>query len=154
MFNQFLPKRVDNAYRGQRPALWLLGLAVLMKAGIGLECIFNGRHAAASADGIPLDTFTSAGAQTVVALFAIWGLSQLVLCSLCVLALVRYRALVPLMYAVLLLEYLGRKGVLHYLPVPRVGPAPGVGVNAVLLVLMVVGLALSLWAKGGPKTRE
>jgi hypothetical protein len=38
-----------------------------------------GYSAAKSADGIPLDTFTPAGAQAVVSLFAVWGLAQVVI---------------------------------------------------------------------------
>jgi hypothetical protein len=55
MFNQILPRQVDNTYRGYKLALWLFGLLVLMKAGISLGTIFNGYTAASSADGIPLD---------------------------------------------------------------------------------------------------
>ena len=61
MLRQLLPQRIDNRYRGHRLALWLLAVLVLMKGGIGLGTIFNGHSAAASADGIPLDTFTPAG---------------------------------------------------------------------------------------------
>ena len=96
MFNQILPRQVDNTYRGYKVALWLFGLLVFMKAGISLGSIFNGYTAASSADGIPLDTFTPAGARAVVSLFALLGLSQLMICLLCVLVLVRYRAMVPL----------------------------------------------------------
>src|SRR5438034_4863438 len=101
MFNQILPRQVDNTYRGRKLALWLFGLLVLMKAGISLGTIFNGYTAAGSADGIPLDTFTPAGARAVVSLFALWGLSQLMICLLCVSVLVRYRAMVPFTFAVL-----------------------------------------------------
>jgi len=144
VFNPLFPRRIDNTYRGYRLALWFFGLAVLMKVGISLACIFNGRVAASSADGIPLDTLTPAGAQAVVSCFAIWGLSQLVIGLLCVLVLVRYRAMIPFMFALILLEHLGRKLILHVLPVPRTGTPPGSAVNLVLLGVMIVGLALSL----------
>ena len=60
---------------------------------------------ASSADGIPLHTFTPAGAQAVVSLFAIWGLAQLIICLLCILALVRYRSIIPFMFVLLLLDF-------------------------------------------------
>jgi hypothetical protein len=50
---------------------------VLMKGAISLGSIFNGYDAASSADGIPLATFTPTAAETVVTLFALLGLSQL-----------------------------------------------------------------------------
>jgi hypothetical protein len=76
MFEQLLPRRVDNAYLGSRFALWLFGLLLFMKTSIGVGTIVNGRNAAISADGIPLDSFGPAGAQAFVAIFAAWGLAQ------------------------------------------------------------------------------
>ena len=130
---------MDNDYRGHKAALWLFALLLLMKVSVSVNSIFNGRLVAASADGIPLDTFTAAGAQTVVSLFAILGLSQLTLCLLGVLVLVRYRALMPLLFSLLLLEYVGRRLIFHYLPVPRTGTPPGSTINLILLALMVAG---------------
>jgi len=144
MFNPLFPQRVDNTYRGYKLALWFFGLLVLMKLAISLNSIFNGYSVASSADGIPLDTFTSAGAQAVVSIFALLGLAHLMICLLCILVLVRYRTLIPFMIALLLLEYLGRKLILHFLPIAKTGTPPGFIVNLVLLALMIVGLALSL----------
>ena len=148
MLDQLLPRRVDNAYRGSKLALWLFAVVVFMKGAISLNSIFNGYLVASSADGIPLDTFPAAAAGTVVSLFAIWGLGHLVLCLLGILVLVRYRSLVPIMFALLLLEHLSRRAILHFLPIVKTGTPPGLVVNLVLLALMVVGLALSLWSHG------
>ena len=150
MFNRILPRQIDNTYRGYKLALWLFGLLVLLKTGISLGTIFNGHAAASSADGIPLDTFTPAGVRTVVSLFALWGISQLMICLLCVLVLVRYRAMVPFMFALLLLEYLSRRLILQIMPVDTTGASPGHFINLGLLALMIVGLALSLWRNGDP----
>ena len=76
MLKQILPQRIDNTYRGHPLAVWLFIPVVVLKTGIALGTIFNGRGAAQSADGIPLDSFGASGAEAVVALFAIWGLSQ------------------------------------------------------------------------------
>jgi hypothetical protein len=148
VLNQLLPQPIDNRYRGHKLALWLFGLLLLMNLVIGLNSIFNGRTVASSADGIPLDTFTPAAARTVVTLFALLGLSRLALCLVGILALVRYRAMVPLMFAVFLFGHLGRWLILRAMPIPRTGTPPGSIVNLVLLGLMVVGLALSLWRQG------
>ena len=105
MLNQLFPRQIDNSYRAHKLALWLFGLVVLVKLAISLGSIFNGYEAPSSADGIPLDTFTPSGAQAVVTLFALLGLAHLTICLLCVVVLIRYRAMVPFMYALLLLEY-------------------------------------------------
>lgn len=147
MLNQLLPQRFDNTYRGHKLALWLFGLLVLVKTAMSVNSIFLGHKVATSADGIPLDTFPPAAAQTVLALFAIWGFAQLMICLLCTLVLSRYRALVPLMFAFLLLEHLGRKLVLQFIPIARTGTPPGFYVNLALLAVMIAGLALSLSRK-------
>jgi hypothetical protein len=145
MLHQLLPPRIDNAYRGHTLALWLFGLLVLMKGGIALGTIFNGRSAAISADGIPLDTFTPAGEQAFVSLLAAWGLSQFVLNLIGLLVLVRYRAMIPFMFALLLLEHLGRRLVFWILPIVRTEMSPGFFVNLLFVAVMIVGLVLSLW---------
>jgi hypothetical protein len=154
MLNPLLPRRADNTYRGHRFALVLFGLLLLMKLGISLSTLFNGRTAATSADGIPLDSYTPAAAQTVVSLFALWGLTNLVICIIGLVVLIRYRGLVSFMFALFLFQQLGRYLVLQLLPIVRTGAPPGFVVNLVLLALMVVGLALSLWRRNGPASPE
>ncbi len=146
LIEQLLPQRVDNTYRGYKLALWLFALVVLMKVAMSLNSIFNGHMVASSADGIPLDTFPTAATQTVVALFAIWGLAHFMICLLCIVVLARYRSMVPLMLALLLLEHLSRRVILQVIPIVRTGTPPGLFVNLTLLALMIVGLALSLWS--------
>lgn len=147
MLSQLLPRSIDNTYRGYKLALWLFGLLVLVKTAMSVNSIFLGHKIATSADGIPLDTFPPAAAQTVLALFAIWGFAYVMICLLCILVLVRYRALVPFMFLFLLLEHLGRKLVLQFIPIARTGTPPGYFVNLALLAVMIVGLALSRWSR-------
>jgi hypothetical protein len=149
----FLPGRSDNAYRGHKLALGLLALVVLMKLAIGLNSIFNGPSVLRSADGIPLDTYPPAAAQVVVSLFALLGLSHVVIGIFGLLILIRYRALVPLAFGLLLLEHLGKRLILNFLPIARVGRPPGAAINLVILALIVVGLALSLWRRNRTPAR-
>jgi hypothetical protein len=151
MVNKILPQQADNTYRGSKIALVFFVLVVLLKLVIGVNSIFMGHNVASSADGIPLDTFTPAGTQTVVSLFASLGLSLIVICLVCILVLIRYRTLVPFMFSLLLLDQLSRKLINHFLPVPRTGSPPGSIVTLVLLAMMIVGLALSLWRRDRPE---
>lgn len=150
MLSQLFPDRLDNSYRGYKLALVILGLLALVRIAIGLASIFNGYLAASSADGIPLDTFPPAATQTILSLFAMLGLSRLLLGLLCILVLIRYRAMVPLMFAVLLVEQLGRQAIVYFLPIPRVGAPPVSVIHLTLLALMVVGLGLSLLTRKSP----
>jgi len=142
--NRIFPQRIDNTYRGHPLAFWLFIPVVVLKTGIALGTIFNGRGAAQSADGIPLNSFGASGAEAVVALFAIWGLAQLVFSVLGVLALTRYRAMIPFVFVLFLLEHLARRWILLVKPIARTGTPPGIYINLLILVLMIVGLALSL----------
>ena len=145
MLERLMPQRLDNEYRGRKLALWLFGLVVLTKSVQSLSIIFAGDYTAASADGIPLSTFPTAVAQTVLAVFAQQSLWRLTFCLLCLVALLRYRSAVPLMSAMLVANYLSGQLIFRCVPLPHVGTPPGPAINLVLFSLMVVGLVLSLW---------
>ena len=148
MLGRLLPRHVDNTYQGSKFAIWVFVPLLLLESVIGVNSIFMARSIASSADGIPLDTFPDAAAQTVIGLFATLGLDRLVMCVLCAIVLIRYRALIPLMFSLLLADQLGRRAIRYFLPIPTVGAPPGNIVTIVLLTLMVVGLALSLRSPG------
>jgi len=144
MFNRLFPRRLDSTYRGDKPALWLFGLVVSVKIAQSLGAIFNGYTTAVAADGIPLDTFSPAAAQAMLSVFARLGLRHLMLCLVGLLVLVRYRALIPLMFAFFLLELLGVKLILWFVPILGTGTPIGSYVNLALVAVAGVGFALSL----------
>ena len=144
MLNEFLPQHADNAYHGHKLALWIFALVVLMRAVQSLNSFLNARTTARYADGIPLHTYTPAAEQTTASLFSLMGWYSFIICLVCILVLVRYRSLVPVMFALLLLQSLGGRLIPHFLPIIRTGTPPGIFVNWILLAFMVVGLALSV----------
>ncbi|MEO8218887.1 MAG: hypothetical protein ABI718_17570 [Acidobacteriota bacterium] len=154
MFNQLLPRVIDNSNHGPRIALWLFGLVALAKSAMSVNLIFNGYVVATTADGVPLDTYPLAAARTIVALFAIWGLAHLLLSLICFLVLVRYRSIVPFMFLLLVVEHLSRKLILQFVPVIRAGHPPAFAFNLALLSLMILGLGLSLWSPAGSNSRR
>ena len=147
MLNHLLPPRLDNTYRGRRLALWLFGIVVLIRSLQSVLIIVNGYSIARSADGIPLETYPVAAAQTIVALFAISSLNRLIVSLVCVVVLVRYRSAIPSMFALLGLGYLAGEIILRFIPIVRVGTPPGPIVNFIMFALMIVGLALSIWKR-------
>ncbi len=152
MFETLLPRKLDNEYRGIKAALWIFGLVVSVKAAQSLAIIFAGYSTAKDADGIPLDIYTPASASTVVAVFAQGSLWRLFFCLVCALVLVRYRSAVPLMFALLAVNYIAAQVILVFVPLARTGTPPGPVVNFVLFAFMLVGLALSLRRRGAPTT--
>lgn len=154
MLGELLPRCMDNEYRGHKLALWLFALVITMKSAQSLAIIFNGHSTARDADGIPLETFTPAAAQTVVAVFAQGSLWRLFFCLLCALVLLRYRSAVPLMFGLLALNYIAAQLVLIFVPLPRVGAPVGPLVNLILFVVILIGLGFSLWRRGGSVANE
>ena len=151
IFERLLPQQIDNTYRGQRVALWIFGLVTVLRITQSVFIIFNSYTTVVNADGIPLDTFTPAAAQTVVSIFALNSVSRLIIALLCVVVLVRYRSAVSFMFALLVLNYLAGQLVTQFIPLPRVGTVPGPIVNLITFALTLVGLALSLWRRGDQK---
>lgn len=143
MLNRFLPAQADNTYRGYKIGLWIFGLVVLFRLGIALGTLFNGHNAASQADGIPISTFGPAGAQAVVTEYAIWGLAHVVISIMCIVVLVRYRSLVPFMFALITFEHIARRAIFYVMPIVT-NAAPGGTINLVLLLVMLAGLVLTL----------
>jgi hypothetical protein len=146
---QFLPKSADNNYRGHKVGLVLFGFVLLMRTAMNVGSIFNGYNTATTADGIPLDTYAAAGAETILALFGLNGLANLTLVLIGVVILVRYRSLVPLMFGILLLQHLSRYVLLQAMPIARTGAPPGTMINLIILGILILGLGLSLWPRRG-----
>ena len=148
MFDKLLPQPIDNRYSSSKIALWLFGLIVFVQTVQSVMVLVNGYSIAQSADGIPLETYPAAAAQTILAIFMISSLRRLTTSLMCAVVLFRYRSAVPLMFVVLGLGYLGGQVISLFVPIVRVGTPPGVVVNLIMFGLTVVGLALSLWRRG------
>ena len=144
MLNRIFPQQFDNNYRGHKLALWLFALVLLMKLGVSLSSIFDTYNVVRSADGIPLDTFTSGGIETVVSITALLGLYLFLLASLGVLALIRYRAMIPFMYGLFSVEFFAKKWIQLANPIVRTGTPAVTYVNLVLIAVLIAGLLLSL----------
>ena len=148
VLERLLPARIDNQFRGHRAALWLLGLYVALKLIMSLNSIFNTRSVATGADGLPLDALPPESVQALLMLFALIAIGQLFLTLVALLALVRYRAMVPLVFAMLLLEQLCRRALVFDYAVARDGLPVGTYINLGLTAILVVGLVLSLTGSG------
>ena len=147
MLNPIFPRQADNAYRGQRLELWLLGVVILLRLIMGANSTFNTYRIATTADGIPVDSYPAAAAQTILSMFAALGLNYLLWALFAIIVLIRYRTLVPLTFLLLLTGLLARRVQSFFLPVPIVGAPPAKTVGLVLITIMVAGLALSLWPR-------
>jgi hypothetical protein len=151
MFDKFLPQPIDNKYSGSKIALWLLGLIVFVHSLQSVMVLVNGYSIAQKADGIPLETYPAAAAQTILAIFMTASLRRLIISLMCAVVLFRYRSAVPLMFVVLAFSYLAGQVIFQFVPIVRVGTPPGVIMNLIMFVFTIVGLALSLWRRSVPQ---
>ena len=150
MLNRLLPRSADNLYSGWRSALWLLGLFIALKLVMGFNSIFNTASVAQGADRIPIDVMGSA-ASTVLMFFALTMLGQLILALVALVILIRYRALVPLAFLLLLAEQLARRAIVASWAVPRDGDASAaIYANYLFAAWLVLGLILSLLPRRRP----
>jgi hypothetical protein len=155
MLNRLFPAHVDNRFDGHRAALWLLGLLIALKLVVSLNSIFNTASVAQGADGIALDSFGPAAAREVLTLFALTALGQLVLASIALAALIRWRALVPFLYLVSLVEQIARRFIVEAHDVARSASSPVAWyVTYGILALLALGLALSLVPARGQRARS
>ena len=152
MLERIFPREIGRRFPGFIVGLWVFVPIVILKLGIGVKSMLDARETAITADGIPLNTFNPAGAETAVVLFALLGLFQFLFGLLGVLALVRYRAMIPLLYLLFLVQMLANRTLHAVHPIPQAGGAGGSIVSLVLLSLTVVGLLLSLIPRSGRST--
>jgi len=152
ILSRLFPARIDNTYQGSRIALWILGLLIAVRTMQSVMILVNGYSIAQSADGIPLETYPAAAAQTIVALFTLSAVNRLVISLICVVVLVRYRRAVPLMFLLLLVTYAAGQLVGRVIPIVRVGQPPAAIMNLTLLGLTILGLVLSLWKRRAATT--
>lgn len=80
----------------------------------------------------------------MIGIFALWGLSQLVIGLLYLMAPIRYRSLIPLLYLLLIAEYAARMLIGGFKPVETAGNGLGAVGYLTLMVLAAVMLVLCL----------
>jgi len=148
VLHRILPACIDNRYRGHPVALWLLVPITVQMFGMSLTHLFNADGGAQSISTMPLDTYPASAAQNIVGLMARNGIEQLVLGLLLVLVLIRYRAMIPLMYLLLAARYLVSRAVFQMKPLVLAGTSGVSTVALVIATLIAIGLVLSLTGRG------
>ena len=151
ILNRLFPAQFDNVYRGNRIGLWVFYVLTAVTLWRSQHHIFAPDGGAQSIATIPLDTYTQGGAQGIVTIFALWGLAQLAMALLMLLASIRYKSMVPLMWLLIILEYGGRKLVGIYKPLETVETAPGATAATVLPIVALAMLVLALWPEKNPE---
>ncbi|MGC9523485.1 MAG: hypothetical protein ACP5HG_16620 [Anaerolineae bacterium] len=132
---------VSARYRGSPLALCFLVLFAVTGTVRSLIHILAPDGGAGTIAGL---TIQVDGGGNLVAIFAQWGASQLILALLTWLVVLRYRFLVPAMLAVVTLEQALRIGVGLLKPLDAAAAPPGAIGSTIVLPLALIALALSL----------
>ncbi|WP_163930983.1 hypothetical protein [Paraferrimonas sp. SM1919] len=138
------PKIIDNQYRGHKLALWLFCLLTVVFIGRALIHALAPDGGAQSIATIPLDSFSHDGANAVIGIFALWGFVQLVTAILHVIAIIKYRAMIPLLILLTLVGQLFRLFSMSNKPIPVEGTAPAGATAWPLFIILCIMLLLSL----------
>jgi len=142
--NYLFPKCIDNNYKGNKAPLHLFYLVIPYTFIRSLIHLFSPDGGAQSIATIPLHSFTKNASDTIIHLFAQWGLSQLLIGLLYIIVLIKYKSLIPLMYLFLTIEYSTRLLLGFYKPFELEGYAPGGIGNYFLVPLFMVMFILSI----------
>lgn len=139
-----LPKTIDNNYKGRQVSKLMFLLLTLVTIIRSLIHIFSSDGGAQSIATIPLDSYPSAAAATVVLMFALWGISQLLMSIVYIVVYFKYQSLIPAMYILLIIEYSMRLVVGMMKPIVTVGTAPGGIGNFILVPLCIILFLMSI----------
>ncbi len=144
MLKYLFPMNIDNEYKGNKAPLYLFYLVIPYTIIRSLTHMFSPDGGAQSIATIPLHSFTENASDTIIHLFAEWGLSQLLFGLLYIVVLIKYKSLIPLMYLFLIIEYSTRLFLGFYKPFELAGDAPGGIGNYFLVPLFIVMFILSI----------
>lgn len=142
---RLFPAQFDNVFRGNRIALWVFYPLTAITLWRSQHHMLAPDGGAQSIATIPLDSYPDGASATIIAIFAQWGLIQLLFGMLMLLAAVRYKSMVPLLWLVLLIEWTGRGLVGQFKSIETISTAPGQMGNIVIPIIALAMLALSLW---------
>ena len=140
IFRRWLPAATQE-YEGSMIAFYFLVIVAAVGTGRSLIHILAADGGAHSIAGLAVDV---EGGTNLIAIFAQWGASQIILAIFYWLAILRYRSLTPFMLSVVVLEQLLRMGAGQLKPVGVASAPPGAIGNYILLPLGLIALFLSL----------
>ena len=141
---KILPNVIDNQFRGLKIAQYaflILTVATLVRSLIHVFAPDGGAQSIAT---IPLASYPADAAATVVLMFSLWGLSQLLMGVVYLVVYIRYKSLISAMYVLMIVEYAMRIVIGQMKPIVTSGTAPGSIGNWIMVPVCVILLILSL----------
>lgn len=154
------PKHFDNAYRGQWLAVPLLAVIAVARLAGGASMLGGNpwaspRFMLQRGDGIALDSFDPAVADILVFFFSMTGTSFVLLGILALIALVRYRSMIPLVFLLFIADEITLKAlsslhpIVHSTAQIQVSNALSLAkvINYSIIAVLITGFLLSVWRR-------
>jgi len=141
LLKNLLPEKAENVYEGYKIAeitFLIITIVTIIRSLIHLIAPDGG------AESIATINLNVEGGNIIVSIFALWGVSQLLMSIVFLVVFFRYKNLIPFMYMLIIIEYMMRIGVGVLKPFETVGIAPGVVGNYIMVPLAVILLLLSI----------
>ena len=142
LFQKILPPTIDNKFPGHIVAQIVFLVITIITLIRSLLHMFLPDGGAESIASIDVDV---AGGDTIIGMFYLWGLSQLLFGIFYVIVYVRYKSLIPLMFLFLTTEYLFRMILGFYKPIETMETAPGEIGNFIFVPVCIICFVLSIW---------
>ena len=130
-----------TVYDGMAWAFWFTVVLTVVMTVRSLIHIFRSDGGAQSIAGIDV---TVEGGRNTVAIFAQWGLMQLLMAVVAWIAIARYEGLIPLILLLALIENVGRIAIGLYKPLKTSHVPPGARGSRILAPILVAALVCSL----------
>jgi predicted neutral ceramidase superfamily lipid hydrolase len=138
---RIFPKQVDNSFQGYKIAAIIFLLLTFVTIARSCIHILAPDGGAGSIAGINV---SGEGGSNVISLFALWGLSQLLMGFVYLVVFFSYKSLIPFMYLLILAEYSGRIVLGFIKPLEVSHTPPGAIGDYIMVPLAVLMLILSL----------
>jgi len=124
-----------NHKRWIKYVFFILSSITIIRSSIHILSADGGAYSIA---GIPLNLYSSEASQTIVFMFAMWGISQLIIGLFYMFVLFIKPNLVPLMFLSLTLEYSLRLLIGQIKPIVTNHIAPGAYANYLMIPLSII----------------
>ncbi len=138
---KILPEKIENDYKGYKLAkitFLLIIIITLFRSFIHFLAPDGGAESIAGID------LSIEGGEIVIAVFALWGSSQLLLAFVFLIVYLRYSNLIPFMYILIVIEYMMRIIVGVIKPFEIATTPPGAIFNIIMIPLGLIMFFFSI----------
>ena len=146
MKNILFPKHPDNNYKGHKLAMWVLCLYVFRSFLAGFIHMFASDGGAQSIASINLDMFSDGASDTIITMFAMWGMEQFVIALIILVILINYKSLIPAAWLIYAIEFTGRWLIPMFKPgVQSTHTPPGHVIDYIFVPLSILMFIFALY---------